>query len=161
MKMTDHAATTGVAMLDPEDQRALMHERAVEQAYKNLDFQRIDVDINSLSDFADALNQELTDHLYPAWTHISKMLLDDGPQFGNNPALELGDKRTTYHLYLQETKDFLRNVINGVHQFAQSADEIGRRYQRSDQFSKITVADVTSVLPDVRGAADPTPSNVE
>jgi hypothetical protein len=148
-------------MLDPEDQRELMHERAVERAYANTGFHRIDVDINSLSDFADALKRELTENLYPAWQKINNTLIDDGPQFGNTPALDLGDKRTMYNLYLQETKDFLRNVINGVAQFAQSADEIGRRYQRSDQFAEITVTDVTSVLPDVRSAANPTPSNVE
>jgi len=146
-------------MLDPEDQRALMHERAVEQAYANTGFHRIDVDINSLSDFADALRQELTENLYPAWQKINNLLISDGPQFGNSPSLDLGAKRTTYYTYLQETKEFLRNVINGVAQFAQSADEIGQRYQRADQFSRITVTDVTNILPDVRGAANPTPDS--
>src|SRR5690348_13171450 len=129
-------------MLDPEDQRALMHERAVERAYASTGFHRIDVDINSLSDFADALRRELNENLYPAWNKINNMLIDHGPQFGNSPTLELGPKRSLYNGYLQETRDFLRNVIEGVYQFAASADEIGRRYQRADQFSMVTMADV-------------------
>src|SRR5437588_2293118 len=129
-------------MLDPEDQRALMHERAVEQAYANTGFHRIDVDINSLSDFADALRQELTENLYPAWQKINNLLISDGPQFGNSPSLDLGAKRTTYYTYLQETKEFLRNVINGVVQFATLADAIGHLYTQAAHYTWITVPDI-------------------
>jgi hypothetical protein len=143
--------------MDPDEQRRRVHERAVDQAYQNLGLQRIDVDINSLSDFADVLMREYHEHLLPAWDNINKKLIAGGPQFGNSPDLELGKKRTDYATYLRETQEFLRSVIMGVYQFAQSAKEIGGRYQRADQFARVTIGDVTSVLPNIPAPDNSTP----
>lgn len=136
-------------MLDPEDQRELAHQKVIDLAYQNSGLHRIDVDINSLSDFADALRREYTENLIPAWKKISTDLVNPGPQFGVSPELDLDDKRVDYQRSVDRAATFLRNVIAGVYQLAESAEEIGRRYQRADQFAKVNLGDVTSVLPSV------------
>ena len=52
-----------------------------DQAYSETGFQKIEVDIKSLSDFAHALRREFQENLLPAWERIGPTL-DQGAQFG-------------------------------------------------------------------------------
>lgn len=123
-------------------------------AYDIAGFQKIEVDITSLTDFAAALRQEVEVNLKPAWARISAVL--DEPRFGNSAELHLGEKRGTYDTYLQEAKLFLQNVITGTVQLADSAERIGAAYRGADEFSSIQLSDVNAVLPTVvTGAAAP------
>jgi hypothetical protein len=130
---------------------------SVEAAYEIAGFTRgIEVDIKSLSDFAERLRYELTTNLEPAWKAIEKTL--DKPHFGNSAELELDDKRGAYDMYLQGSKLFFRNVIEGIRQMADAAEQIGAKYARADQFAQVKADDVTQVLPQVTPAAPPTPA---
>jgi hypothetical protein len=117
----------------------------VDVAYSVAGFERIEVDINSLSDFASALRREVEVNLKPCLDRIGKTL--DRPYFGNEPVLDLGDKRTTYDDYMSQTKIFLQNIMMGTVQLAQAADNIAASYREADQFAQIKAEDVTSVLP--------------
>jgi hypothetical protein len=120
-----------------------------EQAYSETGFQKIEVDIKSLSDFAHALRREFEENLLPAWERIGPTL-DQGAQFGFSEELDLGEKRTVYDGYLRQAKLFLRDIIEGTDQLARAAEQIGANYSRADQFAKVQADDVHSVLPEVQ-----------
>jgi hypothetical protein len=128
-------------------------------AYDIAGYQKIEVDITSLTDFAEALRLEVEVNLKPAWERISAVL--DEPRFGNSAELNLGEKRGVYDAYLQEAKLFFQNVITGTVQLADSAERIGAAYRDADEFSSIKLADVNAVLPTVvTGAAPATASEL-
>jgi hypothetical protein len=129
---------------------------ATDHAYQVAKFERIDVDIRSLSDFARALREELRRNVEPAWKEISPTLLDDVPRFGNDPELELDDKRAMYNGYLRQSKMLLRNLMEGIRQMADAAEQIGAQYSRADQFAQVKADDVRAVLPDI---APPAPES--
>jgi hypothetical protein len=122
---------------------------SVDQAYSSTDMTKIEVDITSISQFAEVLRREIEENLQPAWRRI-EATLDKGGQFGLSPELsELHVKRLEYDSYLKSAKDLFRDVIEGVFQFAEGADQIAASYQRADQFAKVTAADVETAMPKV------------
>jgi hypothetical protein len=120
----------------------------LDQARSISGFKPIDVDIKSLSDFANALQQEVETNLRPAWNKILPTL-DKGSQFAFTDELGLGDKRSTYDRYLQMAKIFFRDVAEGTRQLSEAAAQIGANYDKADQFSKVQVGDVEKALPKV------------
>jgi hypothetical protein len=123
----------------------------VDQAYGAMGVARIEVDVTSISEFAEVLRREIEENLRPAW-HRIEQTLGNGAQFGLSPELEdLGDKRAQYEKYLKHAKLLFRDVIEGVDQFAQAADQIAASYTRADQFAKVTVDDVNKALPATPG----------
>lgn len=129
----------------------------VDEAYALAGLQKLEVDIRSLADFADALRQEVDINLKPAWTRISAVL--DEPRFGRSDELGLGYKRSLYDTYIQDAKLFFQNVITGTVQLAEAADRIGAAYGRTDADAGIQVTDVTAVLPATTSPYRPPPSD--
>jgi hypothetical protein len=127
----------------------------VDEAYAIAGFRTIDVDIQSLSDFAAALRQEVEVNLKPAWERISALL--DQPRFGRSDELGLGEKRSAYDGYLEGARLYFQNVITGTVQLADAAETIAAHYRETDQFTAIEVGDVTEVLPTVAAPGRPTP----
>ncbi len=119
----------------------------LDQAYASTGSTKIDVDITSISQFAEVLRREIDENLRPAWDRIQTTLGQEG-QFGLSPELDdLSGKRKQYTNYLQQAKLLFRDVIEGVFQFADGADKIAASYARSDQFAKVTADDVNKAMP--------------
>jgi hypothetical protein len=84
---------------------------SVDQAYNSTDTTKIDVDITSISQFAEVLRCEIEENLQPTWRRI-QTTLDKGGQFGLSPELsELHAKRLEYDRYLNRAK----NLFSGCH----------------------------------------------
>jgi ABC-type transporter Mla subunit MlaD len=121
----------------------------VDLAYSSTDSTKIDVDITSISQFAEVLRREIDENLRPTWQQIQETLGQAG-QFGLSPELDdLSAKRQEYDRYLQQAKQLFRDVIEGVYQFADGADKIAASYGRADQFAKVTAEDVNKAMPTV------------
>src|SRR5205823_12059064 len=116
-----------------------------DKAYEISGMEKIEVDISSLSDFATAMQREYR-NLQHAWDKIIPPLAN-GPQFGFDPTLDLGEKRAAYDAYLKQAQLLLRNVIEGTNQLSYAAERIAANYSRADQFAKLRAADVNKVLP--------------
>jgi hypothetical protein len=127
----------------------------VDEAYAIAGFRMIHVDIQSLSDFAAALNQEVEVNLKPAWDRITALL--DQPRFGRSEELGLGEKRSAYDGYLEGARLYFQNVITGTVQLAAAAERIAANYRETDQFTAIKLDDVTTVVPTVPTPGAPTP----
>jgi hypothetical protein len=127
----------------------------IDEAYQVSGLQKIEVDINSLSDFADVMRREFQ-NLQNVFDAIDEPL-GRGPQFGFDPSLDLGEKRSTYHTYLAQARELLQNVIKGTEQLSYAADQIAANYSRADQFAKVQAADVNKILPEIK-ADRPGPS---
>jgi hypothetical protein len=122
---------------------------SVDQAYASTGATKIDVDITSISQFAEVLRREIDENLRPTWQRIQSTL-GEGAQFGLSPELDdLSSKKQQYDRYLQQAKLLFRDVIEGVYQFAEGADAIAANYARSDQFAKVTADDVNKAMPTV------------
>lgn len=120
---------------------------SVDQAYASTGSTKIDVDITSISQFAEVLRREIDENLRPAWDRIQTTLGQEA-QFGLSPELDdLNGKRQLYTDYLKQAKLLFRDVIEGVYQFAEGADKIAASYARSDQFAKVTADDVNKAMP--------------
>jgi len=125
---------------------------STEYAYEVAGFDKIEVDITSLSDYAKALRDEVEKNLKPVWDRIGSTLLNDEPRFGTDAELELDEKRTTYDQYLQQARKFLFDVIDGTYQLADSAERIAAAYERADQFASLKAEDVGRILPEIEPA---------
>lgn len=118
-----------------------------DEAYGAFEVTKIEVDITSISAFAEVLRREIEETLQPTWQRIQQTL-GQGAQFGLSPELsELDVKRAQYDRYLNQAKLLFRDVIEGVHQFAEGADKMAAGYARADQFAKVTADDVNTALP--------------
>jgi hypothetical protein len=126
------------------------------QAYEFSDLQKIEVDINSLSDFAYAMRREY-ESLRLAWDHIIGPL-GDGAQFGFAAELDLAEKRSMYAKYLDQARVLLSSVMEGTNQLSHAADQIAANYSRADQFARLQADDVTSVLPEIK--SEPLPQSL-
>jgi hypothetical protein len=126
---------------------------SISAAYESAGFQRIEVDINSLDDFAAALRQELNTNLIPALRTIIPEL--GQAHFAVHPELraDLGTTRTDYEEYLASAKNLLLAVMAGTEQLAESAEKIAAAYSKADQFARIKADDVHRVLPDIKPSA--------
>jgi hypothetical protein len=128
----------------------------IDEAYHVSGLERIEVDINSLSDFARAMRREY-DNLQSAW-HVIVQPLGKGPQFGFTPELDLTEKRSTYTRYLDQARALLTSAMEGTNQLGHAADQIAANYSRADQFAKLQTDDVTRVLPEIK--TEPTPRSL-
>lgn len=139
---------TGVSMAFPSDNAGgSTPSMSVDQAYASTGSTKIDVDITSISQFAEVLRREIDENLRPAWDRIQTTLGQEA-QFGLSPELDdLNGKRQLYTDYLKQAKLLFRDVIEGVYQFAEGADKIAASYARSDQFAKVTADDVNKAMP--------------
>jgi hypothetical protein len=148
MRRTRLSIDTGVSMAIPMDNDGgSTPSMNVDQAYASTGSTKIDVDITSISQFAEVLRREIDENLRPAWERIQSTL-GQGAQFGLSPELDdLSGKRQQYDRYLQQAKLLFRDVIEGVFQFADGADKIAASYARSDQFAKVTAEDVNKAMP--------------
>ncbi len=127
---------------------------SVDQAYTSTNSTKIEVDITSISQFAEVLRREIDENLRPAWQRIQGTL-GEGAQFGLSPELgDLSGKRQEYDRYLQQAKLLFRDVIEGVFQFADGADKIAASYGQADQFAKVTADDVNKAMPTVTTTSD-------
>jgi hypothetical protein len=117
-----------------------------DQAYVEAGFTKLEVDIHSLTDFADALQREIDTNLAKAYHQITQGL-NTGPQFAFSSELDLDGKRDTYDTYLTKAKQLFKDIVDGTQQLADAARQIGANYAASDQFAKVTTSDVTKVLP--------------
>lgn len=126
---------------------ARLSQGDVEWAQTASGFTRIEVDIRSLADFAQALRREVEENLRPGWQAIEPTLNE--PAFGLSPQLELDDKRGLYHDYLREAKELFLNLVEGVEQMAAAADRIASGYQGADQLGGLTVEHVAAELPPI------------
>jgi hypothetical protein len=121
----------------------------VDQAYSSTNATKIDVDITSITQFAEVLRREIDENLRPTWQKIQDSL-GQGAQFGLSPELgDLSGKRQEYDRYLQQARQLFRDVIEGVYQFADGAEKIAASYGRADQFAKVTADDVNKAMPSV------------
>jgi hypothetical protein len=123
---------------------------SAEQARGLLDFKMIDVNITSLTDFAEALRQEIAKNVEPVWNQIRPTLLEDKPWFGNSAELELGPKRSEYERYLRSARTLVFNIMEGMRQLADAAEAIGSAYREADQFAQVTSGDVERRLPTIQ-----------
>jgi len=128
----------------------------VDQAYSGSNMTKIEVDITSISQFAEVLRHEIDTNLRPAWQRMEQTF-EQGAQFGLSPELsELDTKRAQYDAYLKQAKQLFRDVIEGVYQFADGADKIAAGYRRADQFAKVTADDVNKAMPEVQTTTNTT-----
>jgi len=126
---------------------------SISAAYESAGFQHIEVDINSLDDYAAALRQELNTNLIPALRTIIPEL--GQAYFAVHPELraDLGTTRSNYEEYLESAKKLLLAVMAGTQQLADSAEKIAAAYSKSDQFARIKAEDVHRVLPNIKPSA--------
>ena len=121
------------------------------QIEASANFEQIKVDIKSLGDFANLLRAELSKNLEPAMDKLGgPQLLNDEPQFGHSPELELGGKRNDYDQYLRDGHQLLRNLIAGTKAIADAADRIAAQYEGADQFASIQAGQVHAHLPAIK-----------
>jgi hypothetical protein len=148
IRRTRLSIDAGVSMVVPkENNGGSAPNMSVDQAYSSTNATKIDVDITSISQFAEVLRREIDENLRPAWQRIQSTL-GEGAQFGLSPELDdLSGKRLEYDRYLQQAKLLFRDVIEGVFQFADGAEKIAASYARSDQFAKVTAEDVSKAMP--------------
>ncbi len=137
----------------PDDMMTGVVMVEVNLAYHQAGFTHIEVDINSLGDFAEALRQELAVNLAPALQKIIPQL--DTAHFAVHAELrpDLAYTRTYYVDYLKSARELLLAVMAGTEQLASSADKIAAAYAEVDQFAKIKADDVHRVLPEIKPSA--------